>query len=140
MKTLLYALRSAARYGYAIAASMMVLMVFVQVFYAGVAVLVNPGDWGAHRSFGPLISLPIMLMALLSLAGWMPYRFFLFSLGLYGLYMAQYLLIYLPGSFNLPALSALHPVNALVILLAGLHAARQSWRLATAPNQKEVSA
>lgn len=122
-------IKTVARIGYAIAAWVLVAMVFIQVFYAGVAVLVSPGDWSAHRSFGSMVSLPVMLMALLSLAGRMPVRFFLLTLGLYALYMTQYLLIYLPGQFDLPVLSALHPVNALVILLSAIYAARESTKL-----------
>lgn len=140
MKALFQALRSAARIGYVIVASVLVAMVFVQVFHAGVAVLVHPGDWSGHRNFGSLFAMPVMLMAVLSLAGWMPFRFFLFSLGLYALYMTQYLLLYLPGSFDLPALAALHPVNALVILLTAILTVRQSWRLVTADWPSGMSA
>lgn len=132
MKTLLESLKTAARIGYVIAAWVLVAMVVVQVFHAGVAVLVRPGDWAPHTSFGSVFSLPVMLMFILSLAGWMPVRFFLLSLGLYALYMLQYLLIYLPGQAGLPALSALHPVNALAILLTAKYAAQSAWQLVTA--------
>jgi hypothetical protein len=81
-------------------------MVVIQVFYAGVAVLVQPGNWQAHTTFGHLLSLPVMLMAILSLLGWMPVRFFLLSLGLYVLYTLQHVLIYLPRQGALPTLAA----------------------------------
>lgn len=123
--------KNAGRVAYVIVAWVLVVMVVIQVFYAGVAVLVEPGNWQAHTNFGHLLSLPILLMALLSLLGWMPIRFFLLSLGLYVLYMLQYVLIYLPRQGALPAMAALHPVNALLILLTALYAARRSWQLAT---------
>jgi hypothetical protein len=139
MKGLFQAVQAAARMGYAVLAWVLVAMVFVQVFYAGMAVLVNPGDWGSHRSFGSMLSLPIMLMVLLSLAGRMPYRFFLSGLSLYALYVTQYLLLYLPGRFELPILCALHPVNALVILLTASSTAKQAWRLARNHPGRSVS-
>lgn len=111
--------------GYLVVASVLVVMVCVQVFHAGYAVLVSPGDWQPHTSLGHLFALPIMLMFALSIAGWMPYRFALVSLGLFGLYVLQYVFLH---AWN----PALHPVNALAVFTTALYAVRDSWRVVTA--------
>lgn len=108
---------------------MLVALVFVQVFHAGSAVLADAGDWTAHRNLGNLFSLPVFAMGALSLIGWMPVRFFLMSLLLFGLYVMQYIFLYAMPQSGAPALTALHPVNALVIGFTGYTAARGSWRL-----------
>lgn len=129
MKALLGHLQRPARIGFVMAAWVLVVMVFAQVFHAGVAVLVRPGDWSAHTRLGHLFSIPITAMLLLSLIGAMGARFPLLSLGLYVLYSLQYLFLHVVGSVGLPSLSALHAVNALVILLTALYVARSAWRL-----------
>jgi mono/diheme cytochrome c family protein len=129
MKKFYQPVRLAARIGFFLVACMLVAMVFAQVFHAGSAVLVDPGNWSAHRNLGHMLALPIMAMGVLSIIGWMPIRFLLTSLGLFGLYFAQYIFLYLMPRIGWPALSALHPVNALVILLSALYAGRASWRL-----------
>jgi mono/diheme cytochrome c family protein len=108
---------------------MLVALVFVQVFHAGFAVLVDAGNWTAHRNLGNLFSLPVFAMGILSLIGWMPVRFFLMSLLLFGLYVMQYIFLYAMPQSGAPALTALHPVNALVIGFTGYTAVRGAWHL-----------
>lgn len=128
MKSLFEPVRFAARLGFVITAWMLVALVFVQVFYAGAAILVNPGDWSAHTNLGHRMGLPVMAMFPLSIIGWMPLRFASLSLGLYVLYILQYLFIHWPTQ-ELAVVRALHPVNALVILAAATLLAVDSWRL-----------
>lgn len=120
-------LRAVARTGYVITAWVVVALVLLQVFHAGTAVLVHPGDWRAHTNLGHLISWPVMAMFALSIIGWMPLRFLLFSLGLWALYFLQYVFLYLAPA-GLDGVRALHPVNALVIFVAAGGVARASWR------------
>jgi mono/diheme cytochrome c family protein len=131
VKSLVQLLRTAARVGFVIVAWTLVALVCVQVFHAGYAVLVNPGDWQPHTNLGHMFALPIMLLLALSLIGWMPYRFALLSIVLFVLYTLQYFLLYLPPQMGTPALTALHPVNALAIFATAGYAARNAWRLVT---------
>ncbi len=131
MQALFQPVRFAARIGFVIMAWLLVAFVFVQVFHAGAAVLVNPGDWSSHTNVGHLISLPIMAMFALSIIGWMPLRFLLLSLGLWVLYVLQYAFLYFPPP-ELAIMKAFHPVNALVILFTATFVARDSWRLISA--------
>lgn len=129
MKAWLMPIRLAGQIGYLIVSCMLVALVFVQVFHAGSAVLVDAGNWTAHRNLGNLFSLPVFAMGALSIIGWMPVRFFLMSLLLFGLYVMQYVFLYAMPQSGAPALTALHPVNALVIGFTGYAAARGAWRL-----------
>jgi mono/diheme cytochrome c family protein len=129
MQALFQPIKFAARIGFVIMAWVLVALVFVQVFHAGSAVLVRPGNWAAHTNLGHLIPVPIMAMVLLSLIGRMPYRFLLMSLALFALYSLQYIFLYRMQPMGLPALTALHPVNALVIFFTAHNAARHAWRL-----------
>lgn len=126
MRTLLHSVRTVARLGYVVTAWALVAMVFVQVFHAGTAILVNAGDWAPHRNLGHLFALPILLMVILSLIAWMGYQFVLAALGLFGLYIMQYIFLY---AFSGGALTALHPVNALVIAATAAWAGKGAWRL-----------
>lgn len=121
--------RTAARFGFLGMAWLFVAMIFVQVFHAGMAVLATPGMWGAHVQFGHQMSLPLMLMAVLSLIGLMGARFFFLSLALYGLLALQYATLQLARGMAVPSLAALHPVNALVIVLAAVYVARSAGHL-----------
>lgn len=123
--------RLLARIGYILAAWMPVALVVVQVFHAGHAVLVSPGDWQAHRTLGEMFSIPILPMVVLSVVGWMPIRFTATGLVLFGLYTLQFLLVYHPAE-ALPWLAALHPVNALALFALAVSAARGAWRVVVA--------
>lgn len=72
--------------GYVTMAWTVALLVFVQVYYAGHAVLVNLGNWEFHTQLGHMFSPAIFVMIIFSLVGRLPMRFTLFSLRLFGLY------------------------------------------------------
>lgn len=127
VKVLLQRLRFIAHIAYLIAAWVLVAMVVAQVFLAGSAVLVNPGNWNPHRDMGHMIGMPIILMFVLSIAGWMPRRFPLLSVGLFVLYGLQYFFLNWPSP-NLYFIRAFHPVNALSIFMTAAYVAREAWR------------
>ncbi|MBP2017737.1 mono/diheme cytochrome c family protein [Symbiobacterium terraclitae] len=131
MTELLKRVRLLARIGYILAAWGLVALIAVQVFHAGHAVLVSPGDWRAHRTLGEMFSIPILPMVVLSVVGWMPIRFTGTSLALFSLYALQFLLVYQPFE-GMPWLAALHPVNALALFALAAGAARGAWRLVVA--------
>ncbi|SMC61104.1 DUF6220 domain-containing protein [Rhizobium sp. RU36D] len=97
--------------------------IMVQVFLAGLALFGGPTDWGMHGLFGGVLSLPILALAALSLlpAGAL---FRQPALMLVLLYITQVMLVVLGQDLSLPWLSALHPANALVMLLVTV----ESWR------------
>jgi mono/diheme cytochrome c family protein len=121
-------IRTAARMLYVSLAWLLLGLVFTQVFHAGTAILVNSGNWAPHTNLGHLFSLPILLMIPLSLIGWMGWRYLAGSLGLFVLYILQYVFLH---AFSGGALTALHPVNALVIAGTALWLGRSGWQLVT---------
>ncbi len=99
--------------------------IVVQVFLAGLAIFGGPTDWGVHGMFGGVLSLPILALAGLSLwSAGASYRRPALLLVL--LYLTQVLLVIIGEALALPWLSALHPANALVMLLVAV----ESWRRA----------
>lgn len=125
MGRLFQPLSSAARTGFVLTSWALAVLVFVQVYYAGHAVLVQPGDWGPHTTLGHMFGPTMFAMLVFSLVGRMPVRFPLYSVGLFGLYSLQYLFLYWPSAGMMP-MRALHPVNALVMLLFAVHIVRSS--------------
>jgi heme A synthase len=105
-----------------------VASLFVQVWLAGSAIpqLGGAGSFATHREFGyaiGLFSLILLVMAVISGTG---RRRIGQAALLLVLYVVQSALPYMdPG---LPAVAALHPVNALVMIGLAIWYARQVWR------------
>lgn len=124
MRALFSRIKSVARVLYLVTAWVFVAFIFVQVFHAGYALLVETGNWSRHVNFGHVIVLPVMAMIPLSLIGWIHWRHPVLSILLFGLYTLQYIFLYgVEGSAR-----ALHPVNALVIFYTATHVAQHAWR------------
>lgn len=97
----------------------------LQVFLAGLTIFGGPADWGMHGMFGGMLALPILALGGMGL---MPsgaaYRRPALFLAL--LYVAQVMLVVVGQGLAVSWLAALHPVNALVMLLVAMEA----WRRA----------
>lgn len=117
--------KSAARSGYVALAWAVVAFVVIQVFYAGVAVLIRPGHWLPHTRFGHLFGPLVFGLFVCAVIGRMPRRFVVHSLSFFVLYALQYVFIYVAVA-DWFFLRALHPVNALVMMVLALHVARGS--------------
>lgn len=109
-----------ARIFYALLSSGFVVCVLVQVFFAGMGAF--GADWSYHVTFGHLLEPLPMLMIPVAFVGRLSWGLRLLPLLLIVLIGAQYAL----ASVAVPA-AALHPVNALLILLIGLFMARRAW-------------
>lgn len=98
--------------------------IVVQVFLAGVAVLVDAGRWGDHRAFGSLLFHlpPVMLVA--ALAARLPRRIVGLSALAVALVLLQFVLVSLPAVGGAGLIRALHPVNALALFWLALTLAR----------------
>lgn len=128
MQRLFQWIKSLARSGCVALSWVLVALVIIQVFYAGHAILVSPGDWTAHENLGHAFGRLIFSMFVLGVIGRFPIRLQLLSLALYVLYAMQYAFIHFPGG-GLLFMRAFHAVNALVLLVIATHVARSSWRL-----------
>lgn len=107
-----------------------VAAIVFQVFLAGQAIpqLGGNNDFGSHAGFGWLIGLLALLQLVLAVAAGVGRRRIGISAGLFGLFIVQMSLPYMDTEAGLPAVAALHPVNALVMFGISFWYARQVWR------------
>lgn len=108
------------RIGYAVLSSVFVACVLVQVFFAGMGAF--GADWSWHLTFAHFLGLPPLLMVPMAFVGRLSWGSRLLPVGLLVLIGVQYAF----ANAAVPA-AALHPVNALLILLLSLLAARLAW-------------
>jgi len=108
-----------ARIGYAVLSSVFVVCVLVQVFFAGMGAF--GADWSYHVSFVHLLEPLPLLMVPVAFVGRLSWGLRLLPLALVVQIGAQYAF----ANAAVPA-AALHPVNALLILLIGLLLARRA--------------
>ena len=121
-------MQSVMRQVHAAVAWLLVGAIVVQVWLAGSAIpqLGGTGNFETHRNVGYLIGLITLVLLLTAIPTGLGRRRISQSAGLLVLYVIQSSLPYMdPG---LPAVAALHPVNA--VLMAGLSFvyARGVWR------------
>ena len=124
-------MRTGSRYGYAIAAWLFVGAIVVQVFLAGQAILNlgGSGTFASHIEFGYTVMGILALIVLISAIAARPGRREIgIVLGLVILYAVQTSLPYARES--MPAVAALHPVNALFLFGLALWIARRATSLA----------
>ena len=122
------------RWAHVVAAWLFVAGVVIQAYLAGsgLAQLGGSGDLGAHIAFGytgiGLLALAVLATALV---GRLPRSQVGLSVGLFILYIVQTELPSVRASA--PWIAALHPANAMVLLLLGIIIGVRARRLATVP-------
>lgn len=122
------------QYTYMVIAWIYVLCVAVQVYLAGLS-LFDQGSWiDIHSTLGYLLFLLALLMSILAPIARFPRRVNLLALWLFLDVLFQVALVTFLRAFKLSVLTALHPVNALILfLLAFFLALRvQAWIKANA--------
>jgi cytochrome bd-type quinol oxidase subunit 1 len=113
---------------------MVILWAFIaglllQFFFAGLSIFVGPTCWETHVAFGRGFVVTTALLVLLALAGRLPRRQIVMTAIFILLHVLQILLIELPGRLGAFAVSALHPVNAAVMLGLAIVLARRAWKI-----------
>lgn len=133
-------------------ATIVLLAIVVQVGFAGygaffVAHKVDKGivnetkfedGFGLHAGFGYLVVLAGLILLVLALVGRVGKRRTLQTLGLAGLFILQVLLAWI--GFGVPAVGALHPINALALFAFTGYLVSSEWRMAKAPAGVEAPA
>jgi len=113
---------------------------FLQFFFAGLSIFVGSTWWDTHNAFGRAFGVTTVLLLLFALAGRLPRRQIVMTAILIPLYVLQILLIELPGRLGVIAVSALHPVNAGVMLGLAIVLAHRAWKATRAKAEiKEIS-
>ena len=98
--------------------------VVVQVFLAGLGVFVGVEQFELHRQFGYTFGWLTLILLLLAIAGRLGRRWIGLSALLLLLFAMQSVFVALRPA--LPAVAALHPVNALAIFGVAFHVATRS--------------
>lgn len=115
------------------AALIWVVAIALQVLLAGLAIanLGGSGDFKTHMDVGYTIGIVQLVALILAFPARVSTRDKQISFGLLLLYIVQTLL---PGLKSVsPVISALHPLNAMVLFTLSIWYARHAWRLASAP-------
>lgn len=112
------------RYAFVGTAWLFLACVVVQVFLAGLGVFAGAENFELHRGFGYLFGWLTLVLLVLALIGRLGGRWVGRSALLLLLFALQSVFVALREP--LPALAALHPVNALVIFYVALLTARGS--------------
>ncbi|MBB3125631.1 hypothetical protein FHS19_000285 [Paenibacillus rhizosphaerae] len=119
------------RWVYGLLAAGYLACIVVQVFFAGLGILVDPGDLQLHRVFANVFEFVPVVMFLLSFLGNIRGGFRWWPLALFALTALQHITIQnMTGS-----LRALHAVDALLLFGLSVHLARRSWPWLLGTNQ-----
>jgi hypothetical protein len=116
-----------ARIAYRVVAGLFLVGVLGQVFLAGLGIFAHPANFVTHVAMGAVLHGLSTLMWILAALGRQPLQTIRLNGVLFGVLTLQGLLPHLRGV--IPALAALHPVNALVIFWIALMLARQAQAL-----------
>ncbi|MBD2871394.1 DUF6220 domain-containing protein [Paenibacillus arenilitoris] len=120
-----------ARIAYVAFAWLFTASIAVQVLIAGMALFVDSDSWASHASFARYFSFLPLLMALLAWIARMPKKVIWRSIGLFGMILGMFITAIL--SSRIGALSALHPVIALLLFWGSTVILRSSSKSVKSP-------
>ncbi|TDF92762.1 DUF6220 domain-containing protein [Paenibacillus piri] len=112
------------RFVYGLLAASYLACVILQVFFAGLGVLVDAGDLQLHRVFANYFEFGSIFMFLLSFFGRIRGGLRWWTLGLFVLTSLQHVTI---QNFS-GSLRALHAIDALLLFGISIHLTKRSWR------------
>jgi cytochrome c553 len=113
---------------YVFIARLFTLGVVVQVFLAGLGVLVNPSYFVWHENFSHVIGFFPLVMLLVGLVAGLRWQTLVLTALLSVLFVLQYIFLYLMPQLGLMPLRALHTVNALSLFWLSVHLGSRVWR------------
>lgn len=119
-----------ARRSYRVVAGLFTVGIVLQVFFAGLGVLVSPSYYAWHTTFAHLLELLLLALLVLGVIGRVGWRTFGMSALILVLFGLQYTFMY---GFEGP-LRALHVVNALALFWLALQLGRGVRELIQAPS------
>ena len=115
---------------YAIAASILVVGLVLQVFLAGLGVFDDPTFFLTHRDTGYTLELWTIVVLVLGAVARAGRAQIGLAGGLFLLFLLQS--VFVGVRTSAPAVAALHPVNGFLILLLSIVLARRAWEFARA--------
>lgn len=120
-------MRKVARYIYVATSWVLLAWVLITIFMAGMALFVRTPYWETHREVGWGSGLPLLLLILAGLVGWIPRRLTGWLIALIVLHTLHTALPALKG--DLPLAAAIHPLSATLLAWLTLSHARRAQRM-----------
>lgn len=124
---------------YATLTLIFIVGIIIQVFLVGAGIFDNASWLRLHDIFGHLLGTLPLIMLIIGLAGRLPRSINWLTFLLLFLVYFQSFFIHLPKIIGIPVLSALHPVNALVIFALPLFLLVRIRLLLQAHRQSEIN-
>jgi hypothetical protein len=115
---------------YALCATLLVIGIGLQVFFAGATMLVNGMYLEMHRIFAHVIEGMILGLVVIGLLARLPWRVQVWGLLAFVLMSLQYVFLYAMPTLGLTTLRGLHAVNALAMFWLALYLTQRTWQLA----------
>ena len=124
-------MRKIARTIYVGFAWLELVSIIVPFFLAGMSLFVSRTYWNVHVDFGWGSELPLLILVIVGLIGWIPRRLTKWLVGMILLHVVH---TALPGlKDNLPIVAAFHPVTALLLTWVAYKHARIATQLLLEP-------
>jgi Family of unknown function (DUF6220) len=117
-----------SRITYIFLAALFTLGVGVQVFLAGLGVLVSPSYFAWHKRFAHVIEFLPLVMVLVGIVAQLSWHTTALTGLLVVLFVLQYVFLYLMPQLGLMPLRALHAVNALAMFWLTIYLGRTTWQ------------
>lgn len=112
----------------AIVAWLLVVAIVTQVFVVGMNVLLRPAYWGVHITLGHAIGGLLLIQLMVVVLGRLPARVGWAAAAMVLLMGLQYNARALAHLAGVPALAALHAVNALLLFWLAVSLGRWAWQ------------
>ncbi|MCP3741875.1 DUF6220 domain-containing protein [Rossellomorea sp. BNER] len=125
-----------ARIGFVLLAIIFTLCIVTQVFFAGLAIFVDPVNWSKHTIFVHIFELVPILMLVTAFIGQLPLWAKWQSVALLGLIFMMYFTANV--TTVLPWAAAAHPVIAIIMFWASLKMTRRAVSLLKIRNKQEI--
>jgi Family of unknown function (DUF6220) len=114
-----------------VVAWLLVAGLLVQVFLAGMGVFAGRTNFATHRDFGYTLTLVPVILLVTALVGRFGRWHAIAAAVMLGQFILQSVLVLQRDS--IPAIAALHPVNAFLMLLIAVWVAMDAWRRRSMP-------
>lgn len=119
--------RRFGRRGALVLSSLLALGILLEVFLAGGGIFTSPSWWPLHIILGLVLTLFPVVFLLLAWMGQLGRESVWLGVLTLLLIVLQSFLVEIPRRIDLPILSALHPVNALVIFGLAVLLVQRAW-------------
>lgn len=120
---------------FALLSILFLICILVQVFFAGLAIFVNPVNWTKHTGFIHLFEFIPILMFIIAFVGKLPRWAIGHSAALFAVIFVMYFTANITSA--IPWVAALHPVIAFILFWMSVKNVPRGWKMAYKNKQSE---